>query len=172
MSNHLHSLQPGQTLSFKTGPMPTYEWTPNKHAHIALVTGGAGITPMYQLARAILQNPTDGTKITLIFGVNGDADVLFETEFRDWEREFPGRFKAVYTVSNPTGERLPKGYVTKELLEAHLPAAEERDVKVLFCGPPGMEKAIVGSKGVLGTQGSVGGILKEMGYSSDQVFKL
>ena len=30
----------------------------------------------------------------------------------------------------------------------------------------------MGPKGFFGTQGGVGGILKEMGYSSDQVFKL
>ena len=174
MSNHLHSLLPGQMLSFKTGPLLTYEWTPNKHSHIALVTGGAGITPMYQLTRAILRNPNDKTKITLIFGVNGDADVLFEPEFREWERKFPGRFKAIYTVSNPTtaNSPFPKGYITKELLKAHIPSPNEQNVKVLFCGPPAMEEAIAGSKGFFGTQGGVGGILKEMGYSSDQVFKL
>lgn len=173
MSNHLHSLLPGQTLSFKTGPLLTYEWTPNKHSQIALITGGAGITPMYQLTRAILKNPEDQTKVTLIFGVNGDADVLFEPEFRELERKFPNRFKAVYTVSNPTASSpFPKGYVTRELLKAHIPGPEERDIKVLFCGPPAMEKAIAGSKGLLGSQGGVGGVLKEMGYSSDQVFKL
>lgn len=174
MSNHLQSLIPGQTLSFKTGPLPTYEWTPNKHSQIALITGGAGITPMYQLTRAILKNPEDRTKITLIFGVNSDVDVLFEPEFRELERKYPDRFKAVYTVSNPTSSTpFSKGYVTKELLKAHIPGPDEQNIKVLFCGPPAMEKAIAGSKGLLGlSQGGVGGILKEMGYSNEQVFKL
>ena len=173
MSNHLHSLVPGQTLSFKTGPLLTYEWTPNKDAHVALITGGAGITPMYQLTRAILKNPEDKTKITLIFGVNSDADVLFEPEFRDLERKHPDRLKAVYTVSNPTASSpFPKGYVTSELLKSNIPGPEERNIKVLFCGPPDMEKAIAGPKGFIGSQGGVGGVLIEMGYSNDQVFKL
>lgn len=174
MSNHLHSLLPGQTLSFKTGPLLSYEWTPNKHSQIALITGGAGITPMYQLTQAIFKNPEDKTKITLIFGVNSDADVLFEEEFRDWEKKFPDRFRAIYTVSNPAtaNSPFPKGYVTQELLKAHMPGPNERDVEILFCGPPAMEKAVVGSKGFLGGQGAVGGTLKEMGYSDDQVFKL
>lgn len=173
MSNHLHSLVPGQTLSFKTGPLLTYEWTPNKHSQIALITGGAGITPMYQLTRAILNNPQDKTKITLIFGVNSDADVLFESEFRELEKKYPGRFKAVYTVSNPTANSsFSKGYVTRELLKENIPGPNERDVKVLFCGPPAMEKAIAGPRGLLGSQGGVGGVMKELGYSNDQVFKL
>ncbi len=128
---------------------------------------------MYQLTRAILRNPDDRTKITLIFGVNSDADVLFESEFRELESRFPDRFKVVYTVSNPSASSpFPKGYVTRELLKAHIPGPEERDVKVLFCGPPAMEKAVVGEKGWMGSQGGVGGILKEMGYTNDQVFKL
>ena len=173
MSNHLHSLLPGQTHSFKTGPLIDYEWTPNKHPQIALIAGGAGITPIYQLTSAILKNPDDKTNITLIFGVNSDADVLFEPEFREWERKFPGRFRAVYTVSNPSASSpFPKGYVTKELLKANIPGPEQRDIKVLFCGPPAMEEKVVGSKGFLGRQGGLGGILKEMGYSSEQVFKL
>ncbi|KAL9067831.1 MAG: hypothetical protein Q9161_006649 [Pseudevernia consocians] len=172
MSNHLHSLVPGQTLSFKTGPLLAYEWTPNKHSHIAFITGGAGITPMYQLTRAILKNPEDETKITLVFGVNSDADLLFENEFRDLETRFPERFRAVYTVSNPSDHsRFEKGYVTRELLEANIPGPGVGGVKVLFCGPPGMERAVVGAKGWMGSQGGVGGVLAEMGYTGDQVFK-
>lgn len=44
MSEHLHSMKPGQRLDFK-GPIPKYPWTENKHQHIALLAGGTGITP-------------------------------------------------------------------------------------------------------------------------------
>ncbi|KAJ2989599.1 hypothetical protein NUW58_g3385 [Xylaria curta] len=115
-STHLHSLQPGDSLRFVT-PIPGYKWTPNKHSDITLIAGGAGITPMYQLIQGVLCNPEDKTRITLVFGVNTDADVLLKPEFEEFERRFPGRFKAIYTVSNPTPDSpYPKGYVTKELL--------------------------------------------------------
>ncbi|KAL9126784.1 MAG: hypothetical protein Q9175_007861 [Cornicularia normoerica] len=104
MSDHLHSFLPGQTLPLKTGPMLTHDRTPNKHPQIALIAGGAGITPMYQLTRAVLKNQEDKTKVALILGVNSDADVIFELDFRELERTFPDRFKAAYTVSNPTRE--------------------------------------------------------------------
>lgn len=45
MSTHIHGMDINQTLSFK-GPIPKYEWAPNKHEHIALIAGGTGITPM------------------------------------------------------------------------------------------------------------------------------
>ena len=116
-STYLHSLNPGNSLYF-LGALKGYRWTPNKHPHVTLIAGGAGITPMYQLIQGILSNPADQTKITLVFGVNSDADVLFRREFEELEGKFGDRFKAVYTVSRP-GKESPfrKGYVTKELLE-------------------------------------------------------
>jgi len=44
MSEHMHDMEPDQRLDFK-GPVPKYEWQPNKHDHIALIAGGTGITP-------------------------------------------------------------------------------------------------------------------------------
>lgn len=52
MSEHMHHMKPDQRLDFK-GPIPKYPWQPNKHDHIALIAGGTGITPMYQLIRAV-----------------------------------------------------------------------------------------------------------------------
>ena len=72
MSEHMHSMTPGQSLEMK-GPIPKYPWEANKHDHIALIAGGTGITPMYQLARAIFKNPEDKTKVTLVYG-NVTAD--------------------------------------------------------------------------------------------------
>lgn len=174
MSNHLHSLKPGQTHSFKTGPLEGYAWTLNKHSHVALVTGGAGITPMYQLTKSVLNNPEDKTKITLVFGVNTEEDLLFKDEFETLERKYGDRFRCVYSVSNPAKDSgYPKGYITKALLEKTIPSAKTEGLKILLCGPPAMETAIAGGRGLFPwSQGPVGGVLKEMGYSQEQVIKL
>ncbi|KAH6635633.1 hypothetical protein B0J18DRAFT_462704 [Chaetomium sp. MPI-SDFR-AT-0129] len=170
-STHLHSLQPGDTLTF--APLKTFTWTPNQHAHVALIAGGAGITPMYQLARGILTNPADRTRITLVWGVNTEEDVFLRGELDGLEREFGGRVRVVYVVAKPgsgaggsgvgggSGKRDRKRFVTREVLEGvGLGAKEEEDVKVLVCGPPAMEKALKGK----GT-----GVLAQLGYRPDQV---
>ncbi|RYC64134.1 hypothetical protein CHU98_g2092 [Xylaria longipes] len=164
-STHLHSLQPGDSLRFVT-PIPGYKWTPNRHPDITLIAGGAGITPMYQLIQGILSNPEDKTRITLVFGVNTDADVLLKSEFEDFERQFPTRFKAIYTVSNPVpGSPYPKGYVTKELLSKVMSGTPETEnTKVFVCGPPAMENALVGSR-------KQPGILGELGYTKGQIYR-
>jgi cytochrome-b5 reductase len=160
-SSHIHSLNPGQSLFFITA-VKGYAWTPNKHPHISLIAGGAGITPIYQLIRGILANPEDKTSMTLVFGVNSDEDVLFENEFAKYEKDYPGRFKVVYTVSNPAeGSVYHKGYVSKELLKEHIMGPEEENTKVFVCGPPAMEKSILGK----------GGILGQLGYTKSQIYK-
>ncbi|KAJ2666382.1 hypothetical protein GGH99_006753, partial [Coemansia sp. RSA 1285] len=63
------------------------------------------------------------------------------------------------------------GFVTKELVQKYMPASSNQDVLVSVCGPLPMMKSISGAKAPDYSQGEVGGILKELGYTSDQVFK-
>ena len=170
MSEHIHNLEPGQRLDFK-GPLPKYPWTANKHEHIALVAGGTGITPMYQLCRAIFNNPEDKTKVTLLFGNITEDDILLRKELQDLENTYPQRFRAFYVLDNPP-EGWSQGYVTKELLKTVLPEAKEGEkIKVFVCGPPGLYKAISGMKKSPADQGELDGYLKELGYEKDQVYK-
>src|ERR1700754_2090006 len=103
MSSHIHSMQPGQRLDFK-GPLPKYPWDENKHDHVALIAGGTGITPMYQLCRAIFSNPNDKTKVTLVFGNITEEDILLKKELQDLENTYPQRFRAFYVLDKPPKE--------------------------------------------------------------------
>lgn len=99
----------------------------------------------------------------MVVGVNSDEDVLLKREFDEFERRYPGRFRAVFTVSRPVeGSRLRKGYVTKSLLEEVL--GKERGEMVFVCGPPKMEEALVG-------KGGTGGILGELGFGKNQIHR-
>lgn len=163
-STHLHSLQPGQKLLFAAA-LKVYQWKANEYPHVTLIAGGAGITPIYQIAQGILRNPNDKTAITLIFGVNSDQDVLLRKEFEEFSKEFPDRFKAIYTVSHPIeGSPFRKGYVNKQLLEEVAPSPKTGETKVFVCGPPPMEESLVGKRGTPG-------ILAELGYRKDQIYK-
>merc|ERR1711939_525369 len=60
-----------------------YPWSANKHTHVALIAGGTGITPMYQVARAIFNNPEDKTKVTMVFANITEEDILLKKELNE-----------------------------------------------------------------------------------------
>lgn len=171
MSTHLHDMVPGQRLDIK-GPIPKYPWAANKHNHIALIAGGTGITPMFQLCRAIFNNPDDQTKVTLVFGNISEDDILLKHELAHLENTYPRRFRAFYVLDNPPKEWTgAKGYIGKDLLKTVLPEPKADNIKLFVCGPPGMMDSISGSKKSPRDQGELKGILKELGYTPEQVFK-
>lgn len=171
MSTHIHDLVPGQSLDVK-GPIPKYPWAANKHEHIGLIAGGTGITPMYQLCRAIFSNPDDKTKVTLVFGNIAEEDILLREQLADLENTYPQRFRAFFVLDQPPKKwNGGKGYVTKELLKTVLPEPKSENIKVFVCGPTGLMKAVSGDKKSPKDQGELTGILKELGYSPEQVYK-
>ncbi|KAF4949893.1 hypothetical protein FSARC_13362 [Fusarium sarcochroum] len=171
MSTHIHNLVPGQRLDIK-GPLPKYSWEENKHDHIALIAGGTGITPMYQLTRAIFNNPNDKTKVTLVFGNVSEGDILLKKEFEHLENTYPQRFRAFYVLDNPPKEWVGNsGYISKDLLKTVLPEPKNENIKLFVCGPPGLMKSISGNKVSPKDQGELTGALSELGYNKDQVYK-
>ena len=161
-STHLHSLQPGESLLFAAA-LPGFSWKPNLNPHVMLIAGGSGITPVYQLARGILSNPEDRTKVTLVYAANTEEDILLKKEFDGFQKEYPDRFEAIYAVSKPVkGSTSRKGHVTKELLAEVAQSRPTADERVFVCGPPGMEAALKGDR-------KSKGVLEELGYQKSQV---
>ena len=127
---------------------------------------------MHQLTRAIFKNPEDKTKVTLVYGNLTEEDILLKREFEDLENTYPQRFKAFYLLDKPPeGWTQGSGHVTKELLKTVLPEPKDKNFKVFVCGPPGLYKAVSGTKNSPMDQGELSGMLKDMGYTKDQVYK-
>lgn len=170
-STHLHSLSAGDRVLFGV-VIPGYAWSANRHDSVTLVAGGAGVTPCYQLARGVLENPEDRTRVRLVFGVNAAEDVLLRRELEALEaRHGRDRFRVVYAVAEGAPQegdedRFRKGYVTEALLREVAFPGSEKNTKVMVCGPPAMEEALLGKKGWVG-RGE--GILSRLGYRKDQI---
>ncbi|OAA66883.1 NADH-cytochrome b5 reductase [Niveomyces insectorum RCEF 264] len=167
-SGHLHQLQPGDTLTCMR--IPGYRWSPAAvppPQHVALVAGGQGITPCYQLLRGILANPEDRTRVTLVWGVNTDADLFLATEIAALQAKYPGRLTTRYVVSQPAaGSTHTPGHVTTAVLRTAgvvppasagivAAAATKKDgvSKVFLSGPPAMEKALTKADGLFAQLG-------------------
>ena len=166
-STKMHSLKPGDNLKFKS--LQELKYVPNEYSEILLIGGGSGITPLYQLTKAVLDNPQDKTKLALIYANNSTEDILLKKEFEELKGRFPDRFKTIF-ITKDGGNGSEKGYVTREMIGKLW--EKKNGQTVLLSGPPAMIEAIGGGKGMAGwTQGSIGGVLKDLGYTKEDVHK-
>ncbi|PWN52216.1 ferredoxin reductase-like protein [Violaceomyces palustris] len=171
MTTHIHNLKPGDKLGFK-GPIPKWQYKANEFEHIGMIAGGSGITPMWQVIQQIASDPNDKTQVTLVYTNKTEKDILLREQF-DKLAKTDNRFKVVYGLDQaPKGWNGFTGYATPEVLYKHLPLPALADkAKIFVCGPPGQVQAISGGKGPKGSQGELKGILADMGYQADQVYK-
>lgn len=141
-----------------------------------LFFAGTGITPMIQALHAILGNGTEHQQsstdeVTLLYGSRNSDDILGGSMLQKWANEHTSKFKYVDVLShepsdsNYVGER---GFIDRERIVKYLPPASNgEDVIIFVCGPPIMYELLCGPR----NETEVTGLLGELGYSSNQVFK-
>lgn len=164
LSTHIDNLKLGETINVK-GPKGFYNYEPNMLNHICMVSGGTGITPMYQIIKAILTNPNDKTKITLLYGSVSEDDILLRAELDEFAESHKDQFKLVHFLDKaPENWSGRQGYVTKDALVEFFPKPAD-DVQLLICGPPGLVASIKKASNELGFAKA-----KPVSKAGDQVF--
>ncbi|KAK9418717.1 hypothetical protein SUNI508_07737 [Seiridium unicorne] len=164
MTQHLANMQVGQTIDIR-GPKGSMQYGPTYAKRVGMIAGGSGITPMFQLIRAICEDESDNTQINLIYANNTEEDILLREELDSFAIQCPEKFSVQYVLAKPpngwTGE---SGFVTKDMIDTYLPKTAS-DAKILLCGPPPMIEATKRNLAVLNFQ-APGAISK----AGDQVF--
>jgi len=149
ISGYMHNLKVGDFVQMK-GPAGRFVFEIEKWRHVVMIAGGTGITPILQVARAILDIPNNETKITLLFSNSSDEDILVPEKLDELEKTNPERLRVIHVVCRPVkaweGE---KGRITCELLEKYIPRGAE-DIPVLICGPVEFNKAMIAAAVQLG----------------------
>ncbi|KAL5088698.1 hypothetical protein Trisim1_006385 [Trichoderma cf. simile WF8] len=160
----LANLQIGDEVHFR-GPKGAMRYTNGLCKKIGMIAGGTGITPMFQLIRAICENDRDATEISLIYANHTENDILLKDELDKFSRLYPKLFNVFYVIEHPsTTWTSGVGYITKDMAAQRLPLPGN-DVKIMVCGPPGMVGAAKKFLGELGYE--TPGANPKM---SDQVF--
>ncbi|XP_073305218.1 NADH--cytochrome b5 reductase 1-like [Primulina huaijiensis] len=149
MSHHFREMREGDYLSVK-GPKGRFNYKPGQVRAFGMLAGGSGLTPMFQVTRAILENPTDRTKVHLIYANVTLEDILLKDKLDSLAKNYPDSFKVYYVLNQPPEEwNGGVGFVSKEMIQAHCPAPAS-DIQILRCGPPPMNKAMAGHLDALG----------------------
>lgn len=158
MSQHLNKLKLGDTIDMR-GPKGHMDYRgcgvftvkqmrkpimERKCKEFAMIAGGTGITPMLQVIHAILRNPKDSTKVSLLYANQTEDDILVREELEELVRDHPNQFRLHYTLDHPPNDKwkYSKGFITKDMIENELfsSSCDKSDMQVLMCGPPPMIK--------------------------------
>lgn len=157
MSHHFRQMHEGDFLPV-IGPVGRFSYQPGQARALGMLAGGTGITPMFQITRAILENPKDQTKIHLIYANHTVDDILLKDDLDDFASQYPEQFRVYYVVSKPPlNWDAGTGHISKEMIQEHCPRPAI-DVMILRCGPPGMNKAMAA-------------FLNELGYTPEMQFE-
>lgn len=153
MSNHLDHLEIGETIDVR-GPSGlivyqkhgAFDIRPKKTApavrrnvrKVGMIAGGTGITPMYQLIKAICLHEADETTISLLFANQTESDILLRARLDRFANEHPKQFHCYYTLDRPPADwKQGTGFITVDMIKDNLPPPGD-DVLILMCGPPPM----------------------------------
>jgi cytochrome-b5 reductase len=140
ISKHVAGLTIGSTIKVR-GPKGAFQYTPNMVKTFNMIAGGTGITPMYQIITAISRDPSDKTKVNLIYANVNEEDILLRKEIDQIAAKNPN-IKVHYVLNNaPENWAGSVGFVTPDIIKANS-APPSDDIKLLLCGPPPMVSAI------------------------------
>lgn len=140
-SRYLAHLRPGSDRVEFRDPKGAMHYRPGWAKKIGMVAGGTGITPMYQVIRAICENERDQTEVSLVYANKAEGDMLLRGELGELAARYPEKLRLWYLLDvTPDGWGYGAGYVTKEVLREKMPEPREGG-KVMVCGPPGMVHA-------------------------------
>jgi ferredoxin-NADP reductase len=110
--------------------LPVYE--PNKH--LICIAGGSGVTPFRGFVREATRRKLE-TKITVLYSVRQPKDIIFNTEFRELEKENPNfKFHVTCTRAQPEDNWTSRcGRIDASWIKHH--AADLSNTVFYACGP-------------------------------------
>lgn len=153
MSTALSTIPLGHGVDFK-GPIGKFEYTgrgtvklQGQERHVrrfAMICAGSGITPIFQVFRAVMQDAEDPTCCTVINGNRLVEDILCRDDLDALLRGNEHRGEVVYTLTRPPQEGWEglRGRIDKELIRRRCTRDDGEGTIILVCGPEALEKAV------------------------------
>lgn len=144
-SSYIFSLKPGDKVTM-SGPYGDFHINEKSEAEMLYIGGGAGMAPLRAQVLHLFNTVKTGRKVSYWYGARSKAEIFYEEDFREIERNFPN-FKfhvglsAALPEDNWTGYT---GFIHQVIYDNYLkdhPAPEE--IEYYMCGPGPMSAAAV-----------------------------
>lgn len=161
MSLALDSLPLGHFIDFK-GPIGKFTYLgpglvslnsqpppPLPLKNFYMICAGSGITPIFQVLRSILLNPSDSTQCLVLDGNRLEEDILCKPQLDSFAQNYPEKLQLIYTLTQ-AGENWKgrRGRISRELLGEFVgerrneeEGRRDGEAMVLICGPEALEKS-------------------------------
>ncbi|POW18256.1 hypothetical protein PSHT_06015 [Puccinia striiformis] len=187
MSTYIHHVihHPHHNQLEIRGPVPTWWYPANQEIHeLVFIAAGTGITPAIQLLRRIYKSSSTINqlpKFNLIYLTKSLESSYLLNELDHFKTNYPELFKFKLLVNHPTPSSTTQVNIDKsgrlDVSDLHKwIGTNDNNNKtkiIIVCGPESLICDVAGCKGRSNnSQGEIGGMLKPLGYTSDQVFKL
>jgi len=149
MTKALDALPIGHSIDFK-GPVGRFEYLGRGRCNIGgmerkvkrffMICGGSGVTPIYQVFRAVMQDKGDSTHCLILNGNRLVEDILCREDLDRFAMDNEDRCKLLYTLTKgPEDWNGLRGRIGQALLSEHVCPCENGIV--LICGPEALEKS-------------------------------
>jgi nitrate reductase (NAD(P)H) len=150
MTKAMDALPIGESIDFK-GPIGKFRYLGRGLCNVNgaerqvqrfyMISGGSGITPIYQVFRAVMEDREDPTHCTVLNCNRLLEDILCKENLDKFAEENPDRCKLLYTLTKaPEDWGGLKGRIAPPLLREHCELME--GAMVLICGPETLEKSV------------------------------
>lgn len=149
MTMALDKLSLGAEIECK-GPTGRFEYLGNgrvllsgkerKVRSFKMICGGTGITPIFQVFRAVMMDPQDPTTCVVLDGNRSEEDILCKAELDAYVAMDSRKCTLVHTLTKGSEDwKGRRGRISEELLMEYAPPGEES--MAILCGPEAMEKS-------------------------------
>ncbi|KAJ5937970.1 Eukaryotic molybdopterin oxidoreductase [Penicillium verhagenii] len=150
MTMALDALVVGAEIDCK-GPTGRFEYLGNGRVTISgkerkvrsfkMICGGTGLTPIFQVLRAVMLDHQDPTTCVVLDGNRLEEDILCRAELDAYVAVDSRKCTVVHTLSKASDKWVGRrGRISEELIKEY--AAPEEDSMAIICGPEAMEKSV------------------------------
>jgi len=176
LTSYLDRLNAGDSVEFSHSPTNVKIQYPFNKPQIGMLIGGTCITPMIQALHAILGTAGDETKVTMLYASKTVEDILAKNVLDEWTSLYPERLSVVHVLSREPESSDWQGYrghINQSLIEKYFPPPSATCI-IFVCGPeshtnaPGFYDTYSGPRM---NKTEIKGVLGEMGYGVEQVYK-